>query len=115
LAGYNVYLAKGDLDVKKGQPLIAHLKMCAYKVAGVMAEHFSHAHQEHITVLMGPNLRKPARHALWVTIVKRVAQSVLTHLFVQQAITAPLEQNSLINSLVLLAHTTQMLTRRLEL
>lgn len=26
LAGYNVYLAKGDLDVKKGQPLIAHLK-----------------------------------------------------------------------------------------
>lgn len=108
LAGYNVYLAKGDLDVKKGQPLIAHLKMCAQKVAGVMAELFSRAHQERITVLMGPNLRKPARPVPWVTTVKTAAQSVLTHLFVQQAITAPLEQNSLINSLVLLAHTTQM-------
>ena len=82
-------------------------QMCAQKVAGVMAELFSHAHQEHITVLMGPNLRKPAGPAPWVTIVKRAAQSVLTHLFVQQAITAPLEQNSRINSLVLLAHTTQ--------
>ena len=80
-----------------------------------MAEHFSHVHQEPITALTGPNLRKPVRPALWVTTVKTVGQSVLKHLFVKQAITAPLEQNSPINSLALLAHTTQLLTRQPEL
>lgn len=89
--------------------------MCAQKVAGVMVELSSHAHQEHITALMGLNLRKHARPAPWVTTVKTVAQSVLKHFFVQQAITVPLEQSSPINSLALLAHTTQMLTRQLEL
>jgi len=108
LDGYSAYLAEGDLDARKDQPRIAQLKMCVQKVAGVMAEHFSHVHQERITALMGPNLRKPVRPAPWVTTVKTVGQSVLKHLFVQQAITAPLEQNSPINSLALLAHTTQL-------
>lgn len=88
--------------------------MCAQKVAGVMAGLSSHAHQERTTPLMGPNLRKHARPAPWVTTAKTAAQSPIKGLFVQKAITAPQEQNFPISSLALQAHTTQMLTRQQE-